>query len=119
MISSDGEIMYGGVPQNSNLSAHLQKLEETVISWIPDPIWSGNAVLDFESWTTVWDLNTGSGDWHSKRYQNYSIYLEKEKHPDWNDSEIVAEAKRSFEAAATVFFVKTLETLRTLRPLVS
>ena len=40
---------------------------------VPDINWKGNAVLDFESWTTVWDLNIGEGTWHSKIYQNYSI----------------------------------------------
>ena len=89
------------------------------MTWIPDPEWSGNAVLDFEAWTTVWALNTGSGSWHSYQYINYSIYLETLKHPDWNKTEIMLEAKKNFEAAATNFFVETLNTLKRLRPKVS
>ena len=27
----------GGVPQAANLSAHLEKLRETVVQWVPDP----------------------------------------------------------------------------------
>lgn len=115
-ISASGEIVNGGVPQNANLSAHLERLSETVVTWIPDPEWSGNAVLDFEAWTTVWELNSGTGDWHSYRYANYSIYLEKLKHPDWDDLQILLQARESFEAAATNFFVETLYTVRKLRP---
>ena len=118
-ISASGKPINGGVPQNANLTAHLQRLEETVVTWIPDPEWSGNAVLDFEAWTTVWGLNTGSGSWHSYQYINYSIYLETLKHPDWNKTEIMLEAKKNFEAAATNFFVETLNTLKRLRPKVS
>ena len=115
-ISASGEIVNGGVPQNANLTAHLERLAKTVVDWIPDPDWSGNAVLDFEAWTTVWELNNGAGDWHSARYVNYSIYLEKLKHPDWNDSAIVAAAKGEFQTAATNFFVQTLKTVTELRP---
>ena len=65
-----GETVNGGVPQNADLSLHLKKIEETLPDWIPDPKWKGNAVLDFESWTTVWDLNTGHGSWHSNAYKS-------------------------------------------------
>ena len=66
-ISSTGHIVNGGVPQNANLSEHLRRLASNVTHWIPDPDWAGNAVLDFEDWTTVWELNSGGGDWHSRR----------------------------------------------------
>lgn len=115
-ITETGMPINGGVPQNTNLTAHLQKLKETVVTWIPDPEWNGNAVLDFEAWTTVWELNHGSGNWHSYQYVNYSMYLEKLMHPDWDEVEIMLEAKRNFEAAATNFFTETLNTLKMLRP---
>ena len=115
-ISDTGEIVNGGVPQNANLSAHLERLEQGVTGWIPDPDWDGNAVLDFEAWTTVWDLNYGSGDWHSFRYVNYSLYLEKLKHPDWDELQILIEAKKKFESSATNFFVETLNTVKKMRP---
>ena len=67
-ISDSGTKVNGGVPQNANLSQHLEALSRDVVHWIPDPDWSGNAVLDFEDWTTVWELNTGGGDWHSRRF---------------------------------------------------
>ena len=68
-ITSTGTTVNGGVPQNANLTEHLLALANGVMRWIPDPDWVGNAVLDFEAWTTVWELNTGSDreDWHSRR----------------------------------------------------
>ena len=115
-ISTGGVIANGGVPQNANLSPHLERLAGTVVKWIPDPNWDGNAVLDFEAWTTVWELNNGSGNWHGEKYVNYSIYLEKLKHPSWDDLQVLVEARKEFDAAATNFFVETLNTVKTLRP---
>ena len=116
IISEGGSIVNGGVPQNANLSAHLDRLAGTVVEWIPDPNWDGNAVLDFEAWTTVWELNNASlGNWHSENYVNYSIYLEKLKHPDWDDLQVLVEARKEFDAAATNFFVETLNTVKKLR----
>ena len=76
-ISASGQMVNGGVPQNASLSEHLDTLSRDVVHWIPDPDWSGNAVLDFEDWTTVWELNTGGGDWHSRRL--VSLYLTRVK----------------------------------------
>ena len=68
-ISDSGDKVNGGVPQNANLSEHLETLARDVVHWIPDPDWSGNAVLDFEAWTTVWELNTGGDNWHGRRFE--------------------------------------------------
>jgi hyaluronoglucosaminidase len=111
-----GKIVNGGVPQNGDLNLHLTTIEETLPGWIPDSNWNGNAVLDFESWTTVWDLNVGSGSWHSKVYQNYSIELMKNKYPSLNETEIYTKAKNAFEDAATNWFVATLEKCKEIRP---
>ena len=107
-ISSDGTIINGGVPQNGNLTLHLEAIKTQLPLWIPDKDWFGNAVLDFESWTTVWELNDGTGDWHSKRYQNYSIKLANGN---------VDKATKDFQTAATTWFVETLLLCRKLRPL--
>ena len=115
-ILDDGTLLNGGVPQNGNLTAHLENLAETVANWIPDPLWNGNAVLDFEAWTTVWELNNQSGWWHGCRYQNYSMHLETLKHPDWNQSQIYEAAKNEFETAATSYFVESLNVLTRARP---
>jgi hyaluronoglucosaminidase len=115
-VSSSGKIVNGGVPQNGDLELHLNTIIETLPNWIPDPNWNGNAVLDFEAWTTIWDFNEGEGDWHSIRYQNYSIELVRAKHPKWDMEKIVETAKYEFESAATTWFVQTLETCKRLRP---
>lgn len=115
-ISDDGALINGGVPQNGNLTAHLENLVETIPNWIPDPLWNGNAVLDFEAWTTVWELNNQTEWWHGYRYQNYSMYLETLKHPEWNESQIYEAAKSEFESAATAYFVETLNILTKARP---
>lgn len=116
-ISDNGQIINGGVPQNGNLTLHLDTIKQQLPSWIPNVNWTGNAVLDFEAWTTVWDYNDGSGNWHGKRYQNYSIYLAQIENPNiTNHQEIVDIAKKSFEEAATNWFVETLNICRSIRP---
>eukprot|EP01083_Nonionella_stella_P142552 441303_1 len=117
-ILNNGSIINGGVPQSSNLSLHLDLITKQLTRWIPDPDWNGNAVLDFEAWTTVWDYNTETGEsnWHSKRYQDYSITLAQHEYPNYNSSEIYSIAKKHFEAAATKFFVETLKTCSSIRP---
>lgn len=115
-IGDDGSWVHGGVPQNADLDAHLAELRATLPSWIPDPHFTGNAVLDFEAWTTVWELNTSPDNWHGERYRNASRYLVAKAHPRWNATAVEAEAKRAFEGAATSWFVKTLQTCRALRP---
>ena len=50
-IDDDGTWNYGGVPQNADLDAHIRNINETLTLWLPDPAWTGNAVLDFEAWS--------------------------------------------------------------------
>ena len=95
---------------------HLPPSIQRVCAWIPDPDWAGNAVLDFEEWTTVWELNYGGGDWHSIRYPEYSLKLEEEEHPDWNLTQIYLQAKKDFNTSAVAFFAESLKTLTGLRP---
>ena len=116
IIDNNGNIYNGGVPQNGNITAHEEALKQQIQTWIPDVNWNGNAVFDFEDWTTVWDYNTGTGSWHSIRYQQYSIQLVKDAHPNWNETEIYNTAKSEFETAATNWFVKTLQTCKNIRP---
>eukprot|EP01084_Bolivina_argentea_P180158 311236_1 len=116
IINSSGGIINGGVPQNGNLTLHLETINKTLPQWIPNIYWSGNAVLDFEDWTTVWEYNNGKSWYHSQIYQNYSIQLVMEQHPNWtNQTQIVNEAKSQFETAATKWFVETLKLCKTIR----
>ena len=61
--------------------------------WIPLEQWSGNAVLDFEQWSTVWELNHDSGGFHSRLYQNVSRQLVRVKHPDFSAAQVEAQAR--------------------------
>eukprot|EP00949_MAST-11_sp_MAST-11-sp1_P000966 g966.t1 len=115
-ILDNGTEVNGGVPQAGGLQKHLQAIKDTLHLWIPDPEWDGNAVLDFEDWTTVWELNNNSGRWHSIRYQQKSKEIVRAKHPTWSEEEVTDEAKREFEFWANEFFVRTLETCKRLRP---
>lgn len=116
-ISDKGIKINGGVPQAGDLALHLQMFKEGVTTWIPDVNWNGNAVLDFEAWTTVWELNNHPDNWHGARYQNESLRIVQQTHPEYNQTQLEAAAKQEFETAATEWFVKSLELGRQLRPL--
>ena len=71
---------YGGLPQLTNLSAHLEQLEHDLTASIPDPHWSGVAALDWESWKPEWRQNRYNEYWV---YVNRSIELVQQRHPSW------------------------------------
>lgn len=115
-IGPSGEISNGGVPQAGNLTAHLEYISTHIDAWLPDPLWSGNAVFDFENWTPIWEENTSSDWYHSEQYQNLSMAVVAATHPTWNESQISSQAKLEFEAAALAYFVDSLELCTSLRP---
>jgi hypothetical protein len=108
----------GGVPQAANLSLHLAMTRKNIEARLADKDWAGLAVFDFEAWTPVWEDNTtpAKTNWHSVRYQAYSIALVKAKHPSWSAAQLEAQAKAEFEAAAMELFVATLKLAASLRP---
>ena len=106
----------GGVPQLANMTLHLELTKQHIESVITDPEFDGLAIFDFEEWTPVFEDNDSDGNWHGKRYQDYSVALVKAKHPSWATAKVAAKAKAEFEAAATDPFVQTLRTARALRP---
>lgn len=107
-------ITNGGVPQAANLSLHLNLIREQLPRWIPNSSWSGNAVIDFEAWTTVW----AEMDNHVNGpcYQNYSRALVQQEEPSWDAAKVDAAAKERWNAAAITFFVETLRTCVSIRP---
>lgn len=116
-LNGSGALINGGVPQNGNLSEFVRQLRVQVPGWIPDEQWSGNAVFDFEAWSTVWELNTGAdAGWHGQVYQNLSLQLVQAHHPTWTEAQVEAQAKVEFEAAATEWFVTALEVCSQIRP---
>jgi hypothetical protein len=56
--------------QAADLQLHLEALQPLISQWIPDQQFAGNAVLDFEAWSPVFDQNDVTGShWHGKVYQ--------------------------------------------------
>ena len=117
LVNSPGggppQAVNGGVPENANLSAHLAALEHDVPRWLPDVEWDGYAVIDFEAYTPVWDMNVGFG---GGAYANASLALARQRHPGWPADKQLADAKMRFESAAMTFFVETLRVCSRLRP---
>jgi hypothetical protein len=131
------------LPQNdtaAKLAAHIAALEAQLPHCIPDPEFDGNAIFDLEMWDPVWEMNNctflgnaiypgafdaggvcmappsgvpGSG-WRGQ-HQIDSIALVRSKHPDWPHAKLVAQAKHDFQAAAALFMIKTMETVKRIR----
>lgn len=108
----DGHYINGGIPQQGNLTYHLERVQSDVTEHIPDPKFSGLAVIDFEAWRPLFKHNFDTLD----IYQKASEALVRREHPDWNNSQVQREAERQFDAAAQAFFQETLETVKRLRP---
>jgi hyaluronoglucosaminidase len=61
----------GGVPQKVDMNAHLAKVRLDVARAIPNPDYDSLAVIDFERWRPLFDLN-----WTNRNvYRQYSIKL--------------------------------------------
>lgn len=102
----------GGMPQLVDLAAHLNKMKKDIIKKIPDPHFSGLAIIDWEGWRPTWERN-----FDSKRiYQSRSVDIVQEKHPEWSMEEQIEEAKKEFERSARIFMESSITLARRLRP---
>lgn len=105
----------GGVPQEGNLTLHLDYFRRHLNEQIPNANFSGIGVIDFESWRPIFRQN-----WASLQiYRDYSIDLERQRHPGWSQKALQLEASKSFERAGKIFMQKTLELAKKLRPMAS
>ncbi|XP_032996489.1 hyaluronidase-1 [Lacerta agilis] len=110
--TENGTAVNGGLPQNASLNNHLWKTWQDIEKTIPEAGFKGLAVLDWESWRPLWVRN-----WDSLQiYQNKSIELVKEQHPDWPADKVAREAQREFEQMSRAFMELTLALGQTLRP---
>jgi len=112
----NGSVINGGVPQAANLSLHLELTQQHVEAQMSDVDYAGLGIFDFEAWFPIWEDNDSTDNWHGNRYQQYSIQLVKQQHPDWSKEQLEAQAKQEFEAAAIKMFVDTLNLCNKLRP---
>ncbi|XP_015672860.1 hyaluronidase-1 isoform X2 [Protobothrops mucrosquamatus] len=110
--TKDGVAIYGGLPQNASLKAHLQKTEQDIKNTILDVGFKSLAVVDWEHWRPLWIRNWSS----MKIYQYKSIQLVKEQHPDWPADKVIKAAQLEFQKSAQAFMEQTLALSETLRP---
>ncbi|XP_015438973.1 PREDICTED: hyaluronidase-like [Dufourea novaeangliae] len=105
----------GGVPQEGNLTKHLEVFREHLINQIPDESFHGVGVIDFESWRPIFRQNWAS----LQLYKDFSIEIVRKQHPFWNSRSVEQEAKRSFEKYGKLFMEDTLKAAKQIRPFAS
>lgn len=102
----------GGVPQEGNLTKHLEVFREHLINQIPDKSFHGVGVIDFESWRPIFRQNWAS----LQPYKKLSIEIVRRKHPFWDNQSVEQEAKRRFEKYGKLFMEETLKAAKQIRP---
>ncbi|XP_012626825.2 hyaluronidase-1 isoform X1 [Microcebus murinus] len=108
-----GEPVFGGLPQNASLDAHLTRTFQDIQAAMPAPDFSGLAVIDWEAWRPRWAFN-----WDTKDiYRQRSEALVQAQHPDWPASWVKKAAREQFERAAQAWMAGTLQLGWALRPL--
>lgn len=110
--TSTGEPIFGGLPQNASLHAHLNRTLHDIQTAMPVRDFSGLAVIDWEEWRPRWALN-----WDTKDiYRQHSRALVKAQHPDWPATWVEEEAQDEFQKAAREWMDVTLQLGQALRP---
>ncbi|XP_044208479.1 hyaluronidase-3 isoform X1 [Thunnus albacares] len=110
-LSRDGNKVNGGIPQLSDLAAHLS-LAETQISGILLPDFAGLAVIDWEEWRPVWERNFGT----KMEYRRLSKLLVRQESPDLSDEAVTLLARQKFEESARKFMEETMRAMVGDRP---
>ncbi|CEF66298.1 Aldolase-type TIM barrel domain and Glycoside hydrolase, superfamily domain and Hyaluronidase family-containing protein [Strongyloides ratti] len=111
--ATHNEFINGGIPQNANISAHVKKLRNDINIIIPDPEFSGIAVIDVEEWRPTYDSN-----WSKKRiyrYESVQRVLTRFPYLNWNQASKIA--RKEFDEAAYNFLMVTLKECQIWRPL--
>lgn len=71
----------------------MEKVDRDVIIKIPDPDFDGLAIIDYERWRPLFDIN-----WSSRKiYINYSMELLAQNYPDLEKGMLVYTARYLFE----------------------
>lgn len=95
-----------------NVTEHLKRASQHIVEKIPEPQYSGLAVIDWEGWRPLWETNFGA----KHIYQIESIALVKKEGKLRNKNKIRLEAKRRFESAGKRLMIETIELGKKLRP---
>ncbi|XP_066597409.1 hyaluronidase-like isoform X2 [Prorops nasuta] len=102
----------GGVPQEGNLTRHLEVFAEHLISQIPDESFQGLGVIDFESWRPIFRQNWAS----LQPYKDLSMRLVSKRYPTWDKKAVEHQAAKEFEKSGRIFMEETLKLAVSLRP---
>lgn len=82
--------------QNVDLAAHLEKAVEDIERAIPDPYFSGLAVIDYEAWRPIYSMN-----WFSRTvYRQESTADALRRFPNISQKAAVSIGKMLFERHA-------------------
>ncbi|KAM6929212.1 hyaluronidase-3 [Lycodopsis pacificus] len=110
-LSRDGGKVNGGIPQLSDLSAHLS-LAMTQMSGLLRPNFTGVAVIDWEEWWPLWERNFGT----KMEYRRQSKLLVREERPELSERATTTLARQRFEESARRFMGETLEAAVRVHP---
>uniref|UniRef100_A0A182HNI5 Hyaluronidase n=1 Tax=Anopheles arabiensis TaxID=7173 RepID=A0A182HNI5_ANOAR len=88
----------GGVPQEGNLTEHLEIFERHLDELIPDRNFSGIGIIDFESWRPIYRQNFGS----LQPYKDLSVKIERERHPYWSGNHLEREVGKQINCFSSV-----------------
>lgn len=99
----------GGIPQKTNMQAHLAKAKKDIEKAIPDANFAGLAVIDYEAWCPIWSR---TGD----TYRNASREHARQQNPTLSGDALEARAKQDFITAGKNVMLETLLLGKQLRP---
>lgn len=86
----------GGLPQNCPIDKHLIRVSQQIREAIPREDFSGIAVIDFEEWRPLYQLNWGK----KAVYRRESIRLVRKQYPQISEKSAEEMAKKEFNSAA-------------------
>ncbi len=105
----DGRPENGGTPHRADLAGHLEKVRQDVQRAIPQPGWSGYAVIDFESWHPDWELCPPG-------FQEFAVKQTRAESPWMDAAGALRMAKARHESAGRKFVLQTIEVCKAMRP---
>nr|QFQ61158.1 conohyaluronidase [Conus magus] len=94
-ISETGKFINGGLPQSFNHPDNDGETQRILKKHKPENF-TGLGVLDFETWRAIYSTNFGP----MAIYQNESVKLVKEKHPDYDQKKLTKVAEKEWQQAA-------------------
>ncbi|XP_036184694.1 hyaluronidase-4 [Myotis myotis] len=103
--TSQGAPVNGGLPQNTSLQVHLQKVDQDINYYIPAKDFGGLAVIDWEHWRPQWTRNWGE----KNVYRQKSRKLASDRLKNASATDIECLAKATFEQSAKAFMKETIE----------